>query len=108
LFYVHVVGGPPDDVDVTVTSPHSVEVKWDPSSSLDANGYRITYTTTASYISMSSRTGNEVVDGRASRSHTITGLEEDTLYVITIQTRTNNGFSVDSDNVPVTTWTSGK
>jgi len=91
-----------------VTSPHSIVVSWDQSTSPDAIGYRISYSTPASYISASNRIGNVLVTGRSITSHTVTGLEEDTLYVITVQTRTNNGFSVGSDNVPVATWTDGK
>ena len=89
-------------------SSQSVEVTWTQSPSTDATGYHIIYTTTASYISVNSRSGNITVNNPGTTSHTFIELEENTLYTITVQTRTNIGFSVNSDPVSVTTWTDGK
>ena len=48
------------------------------------------------------------VNDPSTTSHTLTSLEENTPYSITVQTSTNNGFSGNSDVVSVTTWTAGK
>ena len=89
-------------------SPQSVVVTWTQSPSADSTGYRIIHNTTAPYISVNNRSGNMTVNGPSTTSHTFTGLEENTPYTITVQTRTNIGFSVNSDPVSVTTWTDGK
>jgi len=88
-----------------VLTPHSVEVTWDPSSSSGFSGYLISYTTTASYTSG----GSVRVNDGGTTSGTLTNLEEDTLYTITVQAIDNNNrMSVNSNEVSVTTYTDGK
>jgi len=88
-----------------VLTPRSVEVTWNPSSLSGVTGYLISYTTTASYTSGGSVTVN---DGSAT-SGTLTNLEEDTLYTITVQAIDNNNrMSVNSNEVSVTTYTDSK
>ena len=83
----------------------SVVVTWEPSSSTNANGYLISYTTTASYASG----GDVTVNGRSTTSGTLTNLEEDTLYTITVQaTTSDNRMSANSIEVSVRTYTDGK
>ncbi|XP_065903762.1 protein sidekick-1-like [Dysidea avara] len=97
--------GPPGNIRATVTSPHSVEVTWDQLPSANVTGYLISYTTTASYISISSRSGSVMVTGRSTTSVILTNLEEDTPYTITVQTVSSGTLSGNSDVVSVTTWT---
>jgi len=95
---------PPTNIRATVLTPRSVEVIWDVSSSSGVTGYLISYTTTASYTSG----GNVTVSG-GSTSGTLTNLEEDTLYTITVQAiGINNRMSVNSNEVSVITYTDGK
>jgi len=94
---------PPSDVRATVLTPRSVEVTWDPSSSPGVTGYLISYTTTASYTS----SGSVTVNGGSTTSGTLTNLEENTLYTITVQATINGTMSVNSNEVSVTTYTDG-
>ena len=49
------------------------------------------------------------MDGRSTTSHTLTNLEEYTLYTITVQaTASDNRISANSNEVSVTTYTDGK
>ena len=95
---------PPTNVKATVLTPRSVEVTWTVSSSPDVTGYLISYTTTAEYTSG----GSVTVNGRSTTSHTLSNLEESTLYTITVQATTNNIRSGNSNAVSVTTYTDGK
>ena len=100
----YVVVNSPENVRATVTSSQSVDVTWDQSPSVDANGYLISYTTVASYTSG----GSVMVTGHSTTSVTLTNLEENTPYTITVQTDRSGTFSGSSDPVSVTTWTDGK
>ena len=96
---------PPTNVRATVLTSHSVVVTWNPSSSPNTVGYLISYTTTALYAS----NGSVMVNGDSTASHTLTNLEEDTLYTITVQlTIENKRMSVNSNKVSVRTYTDGK
>ena len=46
--------------------------------------------------------------GHSTTSVTLTNVEENTLYTITVQTDSSGTLSVISDVVSVTTWTAGK
>ena len=85
-------------------TPRSVEVTWEPSTSSDVTGYLISYTTTASYTSG----GSVPVNGGSTTSGTLTNLEEDTLYTITVQATSDNRMSANSNEVSVRTYTDGK
>ena len=67
-------------------TPHNVEVTWNQSLLTDVTSYLISYTTTASYASG----GSVMVDGIDNTSYTLTNLEEDTLYAITVQATTDD------------------
>ena len=96
---------PPTNVRATVLTPRSVEVTWDQSSSPSVTGYLISYTTTASYTSG----GNVTVNGGSNTSATLTDLEENTPYTITVQaTISNSIMSGNSNAVSVTTYTASK
>jgi len=96
---------PPSNVRATALTPRSIEVTWDPPSSSDVTGYLISYTTTASYTSG----GSVTMNGGSTTSGTLTNLEEDTLYTITVQAiDDNNRMSAKSNEVSVTTYTDGK
>ena len=83
----------------------SVEVTWSHFSSSDVTGYLISYTTNASYASG----GSVTVNGGSTTSGTLTNLEEDTLYTITVQaTTSDNRMSANSNEVSVRTYTDGK
>ena len=97
----------PTDVRVTSLTPRSIQVTWTPSSSPDVTGYLISYTTTASYISMNNRSRSMPVGNTT--SGTLNNLEEGTTYTITVQaTAGNNRRSGNSNAVTVTTYTAGK
>ena len=86
-------------------TPRSVVVSWEPSSSSDVTGYLISYTTNASYTSG----GNVTVNDGSTTSGSLTNLEEDTLYTITVQaTTSDNRMSANSNEVSVRTYTDGK
>ena len=101
--FTYIATQPPTNVSATVLTPRSVEVAWSVSSSPDGTGYLISYTTTASYTS----DGNATVNGRSTTSHTLSNLEENTPYTITVQANSNNG-NANSNAVSVTTYTDGK
>ena len=104
-FCIYTAIPPPTTVRATVLTPRSVEVTWDPSPSSKVTGYLITYTTSASYTSG----GKVTVNGHDTTSHTLTNLEENTLYTITLLATTDDsGMSAYSNKVSVTTYTDGK
>ena len=93
------------NVRATVSTPCSVEVTWDPSPSPIVTGYLISYTTSASYTSG----GSVTVNSNDTTSHTLTNLEENTLYTISAQATTDdNRMSTYSNEVSVMTYTDGK
>ena len=86
-------------------TPHRIEVTWETSLSSDVTGYLITYTTTNPFTSR----GNQTVQDSSTTSGTLTGLEEGTLYTITVQaTNSDNERSANSNEVSVRTYTDGK
>ena len=90
----------PNNVRATAISHSSIEVTWDQLS--DATEYTISYSTTASHISG----GSVTVKGT---SGTLSGLEESTPYVITVQAMTgDNRKSAVSSKVSVITHAAGK
>ena len=94
----------PTNVTAIVLTPRTVEVTWDQSLLTDVTGYLISYTTTASYTSG----GSVMVDGIDNTIYTLTNLEEDTLYTITVQATTDDiRISPYSIAVTVTTNTDG-
>ena len=97
---------PPTNVTATVVTSHSIQISWKPSSSPNITGYLISYTTNASYIDSSNRSRSITV---TTTSGSLTNLEEDTLYTITVQATTNdNRMSANSNEVSVRTYTDGK
>ena len=84
-------------------TPRSVEVTWTLSSSPDVTGYLISYITTASYASNAS-----VTVSSSTTSHTLSNLEEGTLYTVGVQATTNDGRMSGNIVVSVTTYTDGK
>ena len=97
----------PTDVRAIALTPRSVEVIWKVSSTFGIIGYLISYTTTALYAS----SGSMTVNGGSTTSHTLTNLEEDTLYTITVQatgTTSDNRMSANTNEVSVRTYTDGK
>ena len=96
----------PTNVSAIVLTSTSVEVRWIPSNLIsNVTGYRIVYTTTASYTDG----GNMTINGRNTANGIITGLEEYTLYAITVRAISGSGMiSGDSDEVSVRTYTDGK
>ena len=103
IVIIYVGVEPPTNVRVIVLTPRSVEVTWNPSLSPGISSYLISYTTNASYTIG----GSISVDG-ATISHTLTNLEEGTLYNITVQATNSSGTSPNSNEVSVTTYTNGK
>ena len=104
----YVAFGPPTNIRVTLISPSSVEVTWDQFSSNIVIGYLISYSTNASYISETDRMRSAMVTGRSTTSVTLTNLEENTPYTITVRSDSSDGFSAPSDVVSVTTLSDGK
>ena len=96
---------PPTNVTATVATSCSIQITWKPSLSPNITVYIISYTTTASYASG----GSVTVNGSQTTSGTLTNLEEDTLYTITVQaTTSDNRMSANSNEVSVRTHTDGK
>ena len=90
----------PNNVRAQVLTSHSVEVTWDQSS--DVTSYLISYTTTAS------STGVTVNDG-STTSYTLTKLEQNTQYIITVQAKSSdNKLSIKSNEISVTTYVDGR
>ena len=85
-------------------TPRNVLVTWDQSPSPNVTGYLILYTTTISYAI----DGNVTVNGSSNISATLTDLEENTPYTITVRATNNSGMSGDSNAVSVTTYTASK
>ena len=96
----------PTNVNAIVLTSRSVEVRWNPSHPLsNVTSYRISYTTTASYTSG----GTVTVNGTNATNATLTGLEEYTIYTITVQAISGSGvMSGNSDPVSVRTYTDSK
>ena len=82
-------------------TPHSIEVTWTVSLSSDVTGYLISYTTDAEYTSG----GSMMVSGAM---HTLTELEEGTVYAIGVRATTNDGRMSGNVVVSITTYTDGK
>ena len=98
--------GPPTGIQVTVLTSSSVTVTWSQSSSSGITSYLISYTTNASYVDNNERSKNIAV---STTSGTITNLEEDTLYTITVHaTIDGNRASANSSEVSLRTYTDGK
>ena len=96
---------PPTNVRTTVLTPRSVKVTWTISPSFGVTGYLISYTGNHNFAS----NGSVTVSGGSIRSFTLTGLEEDTPYTITVQaTASDNRMSANSNEVSVRTYTDGK
>ena len=88
----------PTTVRATVLSHCSVKVTWDELS--DASEYIISYSTTASNIS----DGNVTVKGGSTTCHTLTNLEGNTPYIITVQaTASDSRKSALSSKVSIRT-----
>ena len=104
IFYVDI--SVPTEVKATVTVSDRVEVTWQKSLSSDVTGYLISYTTTASYVDSSNRSRSITV---TTTSGTLTNLEEDTPYTITVQAITSdNRMSANGNEVSIRTYTDGK
>ena len=93
----------PRNVRARVLSHCSVKVTWDKLP--NATYYTILYSTTASNIS----DGHVTVRGVSTTGHTLTNLESNTHYVITVQAATRDSRKSDlSNKVSVTTHAAGK
>jgi len=105
---VIIVASSPSGVRTTMLMSTSVVVMWDQSPLSDVTGYLVSYSTNATYISESDMMNSLMVNSRSTTSVTLTNLEENTPYTITVQTISSDGLSVPSDEFPVTTLTAGK
>lgn len=96
----------PTNVIATALTSRSVEVTWNPShQAANVISYVITYTTTASYAF----NGSMMISGRNTTRGTLTNLQENTPYTITVQAMSGTGtISGSSNEVLVTTYTDGK
>ena len=84
----------------------SVQVRWSPSHPFsNVTSYLISYTTTALYTSG----GTMTINGTNTTSGILTGLEEYTVYTITVQAISGSGVtSGNSDEMSVRTYTAGR
>ena len=76
---------------------------WDASLSSQVTSYLISYTTTAEYTK-----GGRITVSNHSTSCTITHLEEDTEYVVTLQAMINGIGSFANPKVTILTYSNGK
>ena len=102
--YMFTVIEPLANVRATVLTSRSVEVTWDQFTSSDITGYLISYTTNALYASG----GNVTVIGGNTTSLTLSDLEENTLYSITVQIVRYGVISASSNEVSIRTYTDSK
>ena len=104
-YFPFIYSDPPTNIQATVLTSSAVKITWSHSSSSGVTGYLISYASTASYTSG----GSVTVDGGNTTSHTLTNLEEDTPYTITVHaTVDGNRASANSNEVSVRTYTDGK
>ena len=82
---------------------HGAKFIWDPPLSPQVTSYLISYTTAAEYTS-----GGSTIVNNQSTSCTITHLEEDTEYIVTVQAMINNLGSFNNPEVKISTYTDGK
>lgn len=93
----------PTNVIATALTHCTVEVTWDKLST--AAGYIISYTTTALYVS----DGSVRIKDGGTTYHTLTSLQKNTPYIITVQAIASDGRkSVFSNEVSVKTHAVGK
>ena len=95
----------PTNVRADALTSHSIEVRWDESSSPDVTGYIITFATNDDLHT----TGESVtVNSHSSTSGILSNLEKGTSYTITVQaTTSDNQMSGNSSEVMVATYTDG-
>ena len=93
--FIYIAVSPPTNVRATVLTPRSVVVTWNQPSSPIVTGYFISYITTASYTSG----GRVRVIGHSTKTHTLTNLEENTLYTIAVQATDSSRTSPNSNEV---------
>ena len=97
---MYLVPPAPSNVRAVEITSHSIEVKWDQSSSSGVTGYLISYNATDSHT----RGGRVPVNVGSTTSHTLTNLKENTCYIITVQATTSDSRTSDNSNeVSVTT-----
>ena len=90
----------PTNVRAIVLTPYIVEVNWDQLS--DVSGYLICFNSNAS-------NGRLLVNDGSATSVTLTNLEQNTQYTITVQANSSdNRMSVKSNDVSVATYADGK
>ena len=90
----------PTNVRATVLTPYSIEINWD--QLYDVTGYLICYNSNASNKRL-------LVNSGSATSLTVTNLEQNTQYTITVQANSSdNRMSVKSNEVSVTTYADGK
>ena len=94
----------PTNIGATAPTSRSIKVTWNRPSSPGVTHYLISYNTSALYTSG----GNVTVNGGSNTSHILTNLEENTLYIITVQAATNSRISATSNEVSVTTLADSK
>ena len=103
--YIYVGILAPTNVRAEALTSHSIEVRWDESSSPDVTGYIITFATNDDLRT----TGESVtVNGHSNTSGILSNLEKGTSYTITVQaTASDNRMSGKSSEVLVATHTDG-
>ena len=103
-FYVDNGIATPTNITVTMITSSGASLTWDLSSSSSiVTSYLISYTTDASYTS-----GGSVVVSGGITSGILTNLEENTVYIITVQAITDNVWRSNSSEVIILTYTDGK
>ena len=106
---IYVAVQPPSNVRAMVLGPRSIQITWEPPLSNDdddVTGYLISYTPAATYAS----NGNVTVNSDTT-TLTLTNLEENTRYTITVQATTSDSrMSGITDEVSesVKTYTDGR
>ena len=81
----------------------SAKIIWDASLSPQVTNYLISYTTTAEYTS-----GGSIKVNDRTTSYTITHLEENTEYVVSVQATINTIGSSNNPKVKILTYSDGK
>ena len=94
----------PTNVRAVVSTYRSIKITWDQSSLSDVTSYFISYAINAVYAN------NEIVivSGADTTDSTLSNLEENTPYTITVQAICDFKRSANGEKVSVATYTDGK
>ena len=96
---------PPVLMDTTTSGPTTIAISWTQSVTVDR--YAVSYIYTIRRCGSGRVTGSEEISDGNARSFTLTNLEEDSDYTITLLVITTDGLRIISNHISATTDTAG-